>query len=221
MGLALVLTYILSTCIAKGYSLSCIQCVGVEGPSCSGISTSKRCPSSDDVCVSSYTVTEMGGMEVSKQFVRHCESKKMCDKAGSISIPNGRVKMSNVCCRSDNCDPGLPKLPLEKTLKNGIMCDGCIGINTKSCHSNEPLECVGDEKMCISYLMTMSGVISTSMALRGCATENFCVIGEQEVENEHMKLEVDISCGVDGAISLQLNQFLLALPTLLLLKYIS
>ncbi|KAE8594366.1 hypothetical protein XENTR_v10019608 [Xenopus tropicalis] len=219
MGWALALTYILSAFIAKGYSLSCIHCIGAEGPSCSG--TSQQCSSSDEVCLSSYTVTEMGGMEVSKLFIRQCESKEKCDKAGTMSIPNGKVKMSNVCCKSDNCNPGIPKLPLEKTLKNGIMCEGCIDTNKKSCQSGQPLECVGDETRCITYVTSMSGLISTSMAARGCATKDFCEIGEQEMGNDLVKVEVDISCSGDGAISLQLNQLLLALPSLLLLKYIS
>ncbi|KAM4704495.1 phospholipase A2 inhibitor NAI-like [Rhinophrynus dorsalis] len=217
MSWFLTISCILSAFIAKGYSLTCTQCISMDGSQCTGPSVS--CASSDYACTSSYTVTIMGSIETSKQFVRVCEKKTNCGKAGSVTIPGGRIRSVSTCCYTDNCTPIEPVFPHEKTGKNGIKCDGCIAINSRTCETDTKVECSGNEDMCITQISTVSGRLTTVTAVRGCASKEVCEVGNQNIELENVKMNIDTTC-TGGSICLQHSFILLAFAAFLHLKLI-
>ncbi|KAG8433711.1 hypothetical protein GDO86_012170 [Hymenochirus boettgeri] len=183
------------------------------------VGPSKPCPSNDHVCSSSYSVTSLGGMEVLKHVVRECSIKPVCDKSGSISVPNGMVRTSHVCCATNNCLPGPPRYPLEQTLRNGLSCESCVDVNSDTCVAHQDIECTGNETRCITIVTYLEGATSSSMAIRGCANQDICEAGEKEVKDGNFKVKTKFSC-TGGSNSLQHNLILLAFSSISLLKWL-
>ncbi|KAM8927845.1 phospholipase A2 inhibitor NAI-like [Pelodytes ibericus] len=211
----LITVCIISALTATGYALSCIQCASINDMQCSGPSV--VCQAPQDACMSSYTMTTMGEMEIGKIFARSCETRFACQNTGSISMPNGRIKQGSSCCFSDNCTPTSPRFPTEKQEKNGVKCPGCYALNSNKCSFEYTMECVGDEIKCINHTETTLGEIQSSVALQGCATKELCNIKNQELQFGNTKTKVEISC-MDSGASLQHNKSLLGFAAFLLLK---
>ncbi|XP_063292127.1 phospholipase A2 inhibitor and Ly6/PLAUR domain-containing protein-like [Pelobates fuscus] len=207
---------ILSSVTASGFCLSCTQCVNLNGTQCSGKAVS--CPSDEYTCLSAYGVTFMGNKEVAHVFLRLCENRSLCNQFGSIGFSSGRIKSRTTCCFSDNCTPPMPTFPVEVTRKNGLTCQTCISMATNSCIPTTTMACSGDETRCITQAITsMSGTISSTMALRGCSTKEICE-GIQEVDVENFKYSAQVTCS-DGNDKLQLSRFIFFLSVLLMLRY--
>ncbi|XP_075462394.1 uncharacterized protein LOC142497880 [Ascaphus truei] len=184
-----------TNCIKGGYSLTCIGCIDMADTSCTGSSIS--CPA-DNVCLSSYTVTTVGGIEISTLFTRSCELQSKCDMSGSIIIPNGKIKTTTSCCTTDNCTPPIPTLPANNYVKNGLTCPSCVSANSDWCYPSDTIQCTGDEKKCLIQSTKISGSISSTVAFRGCATESICNIGSQYVSDGGTNIEVKTSCTNQG-----------------------
>ncbi|MEE6481903.1 hypothetical protein FKM82_013059 [Ascaphus truei] len=166
--------------------------------SCTGSSIS--CPA-DNVCLSSYTVTTVGGIEISTLFTRSCELQSKCDMSGSIIIPNGKIKTTTSCCTTDNCTPPIPTLPADNGVMNGLTCRACASADTDECYTSDTLECTGNEKMCLLQTTKKTGAVSSTVAFRGCATKSICNIGSQYVSDGGTNMEVKRSC-TDGSVGL-------------------
>ncbi|XP_053308248.1 phospholipase A2 inhibitor gamma subunit B-like [Spea bombifrons] len=214
MNFLLLFTIIFLDLTARGHALSCIQCVNQDEAKCSGPSI--VCHPSQNACASSYTVIMIGGMEINKQFLRHCESRAACDKHGSISVPDGRIKKITNCCFSDNCTPPSPVFPPDKKNKNGVRCPSCYAPNNRTCTSEYIMECLGDENRCITKVDTFSGAIRSTVAMRGCASKEVCEISHYESEFGNIKSTADIFCTGRG-VALRNNLYLLGLSAMLLL----
>ncbi|KAG8543043.1 hypothetical protein GDO81_025536 [Engystomops pustulosus] len=196
MSSCLLVTCLLSAIAATGYSLSCIECTTLGDTICNG--TSKLCPSGDDSCISSYIVTYMGGMEISKMYIRQCGKRAMCSKSGSISLPNGRIKAGTTCCRTNDCAPSHPVLPGESTKKNGLSCKTCFSTNLKTCDSDLLTDCIGNETMCIYQVTTRTGDVSSTTAVQGCATKDMCQPARQLWNLGKMIVNVENTCSRSG-----------------------
>ncbi|MEE6481902.1 hypothetical protein FKM82_013058 [Ascaphus truei] len=196
-----------------GYSLSCTVCEYSAGTSCTGPST--PCPA-DHVCMSSYTVTTGGGKEKSKVFVRNCASQNVCVISGSVSVPDHKTRTGTSCCTTDNCTPPIPTLPAANDVMNGLMCPTCTSADTDECYTTDTMECSGDENMCLLQSTDTSGSISSTVAIRGCATESICNVGSQSLSNGDKNMEVKTNC-IKGGIGLHPGFFFPAVIALMLI----
>ncbi|MEE6481912.1 hypothetical protein FKM82_013065 [Ascaphus truei] len=217
MSSLLTFTWVISALIATGYSLLCIHCASSDQSFCSGIP--QPCPSSQHVCTSSYSMTTIDGVNLSKIFARLCDKSQACNKSGSIGIPQGRIKSSTTCCNSDNCTPATPTFAPESSEKNGVRCGACMSVNSKSCAPSTTLECTGNENQCILQVSTVSAGATIATAVRGCASKSICEFGSQETEMGSMKVKAEVSCTSTG-IALHHNLFLVALAALSLWKLV-
>ncbi|KAM4651465.1 phospholipase A2 inhibitor and Ly6/PLAUR domain-containing protein-like [Discoglossus pictus] len=215
MASFLILICTLSALTATGYSLSCIHCIGPTGTFCTG--QSLQCVSEDYACATVHAVTLMGGVEVTNTIARQCVPRKGCDKAGSISIPQGRVKSSTTCCYRENCEPPTPSFPQDRTGKNGVVCKSCMSTESNSCPNT--MECVGNENKCILQTTVISGEKSAKSFVRGCAAPSMCEVSKQETEILHQKIYVETTC-TDGSASLHHNLALMFFASIFICKLI-
>ncbi|KAE8594365.1 hypothetical protein XENTR_v10019607 [Xenopus tropicalis] len=215
MRRTLIFTFLLTlpTCC---YSLSCVHCK-VEGENfCQG--PERKCPTwGDFVCASTSTITIMEGV-ASKSFSRSCEKRASCGISGSIGYQRGKIKTATTCCFSDACTPSNPALPLENMQRTGLTCRSCTSLNSKWCHTEDTVDCTGEERKCILQTTTTSGSKSGLRAVRGCATNDLCAIGSQSHDFGDIKEWTEVYC-TNGSIALQQSiLLLLALAALLCIK---
>ncbi|XP_053308590.1 phospholipase A2 inhibitor gamma subunit B-like isoform X1 [Spea bombifrons] len=202
-GFFCTLSALLSTC----YSLSCTKCFSLTTDFCTGPSIT--CPA-DQVCASSYTITIARGVRVSQVYSRDCVAKQYCTMKGSMGFAqNSRSSMSITCCSTDNCEPPQPTLPAENNWANGLVCRSCISPDSLWCYTDDTIRCTGDENMCLLQTTKIIGSVSSSIALRGCATKNICDFGRQAVTTDQVSININFQCtsgsvGVFGGIFLPL-----------------
>ncbi|KAM8927839.1 phospholipase A2 inhibitor and Ly6/PLAUR domain-containing protein-like [Pelodytes ibericus] len=208
------LLYLLSTLIAPGYFLSCTQCLATIGSNCTGGSVT--CPSGN-VCGSSYTVTNEGTKEV---FARSCVPQEQCDVTGTISVPSNTIKLGVSCCDTDNCIPPKPSLPEPSKEENGIICRTCVSDSSDSCYTGSTMKCTGNETMCLLQSTKLSGPVSATVALRGCSTKSICDLGSQSAQSGSTRITIKFVC-TDGSSGLHHSNYLLAIITLMLGKFLS
>ncbi|XP_075183195.1 phospholipase A2 inhibitor 25 kDa subunit-like [Anomaloglossus baeobatrachus] len=183
---------------AKSYALDCTQCVSTY-TSCSGISVT--CPSGA-LCASSYTETDAGGT-TKVSFIRSCGSSTDCGFQGSLSIPEGQIRMGISCCSSsDNCTPDTPSLPAQSSTPNGQVCQHCVSATSTYCSSSNTMQCTGNENMCLLESTKMSGSTTSSSAIRGCATKSICDLGSQSQTTGDLTVDVKFTCS-NRSISVQ------------------
>ncbi|KAM3922124.1 uncharacterized protein RB166_011412 [Leptodactylus fuscus] len=205
MSSCLLVTCLLSAIAATGYSLTCITCTSLTDIICEGPSVT--CSSGDDSCLLSYIVTSMGGMEISKMYIRQCGKSNLCSKTGSISLPNGRMKAGTTCCRTNDCTPDKPVLPPDSHEKNGLACKTCFAPNANSCDSDLLTDCVGNETVCINQITTRTGDVPSTTAVRGCSSKEMCEPSRQVWNLGKITVNVENTCGNNG-IYLQPNLLL-------------
>ncbi|XP_066462626.1 uncharacterized protein [Eleutherodactylus coqui] len=198
--------------LQTGYSLSCIQCVEATDAPCSG--TADVCAPSEDACISKYALTSIGGIQISKLFVRGCGTRSQCSISGSLSIPLSRMVASTTCCYTDRCMPSRPILPPAPTNLNGVVCKTCQGLQDYPCESDEYINCVGNETKCISQFGTTSGA---KTALRGCSSPDLCKNPHEEGSFGGLKFSMKITC-TDGTATLHYSLYLLSATTIWLFK---
>ncbi|XP_075046991.1 phospholipase A2 inhibitor and Ly6/PLAUR domain-containing protein-like [Mixophyes fleayi] len=178
--------------ITSGYSLICTHCSSDVGPLCFG--TSVPCNSTKHVCTSLYQVTTVGSEE-SMKFVRSCEERRLCGKLGIIGINDGKYRISITCCESDRCTPSIPTLPPITSYENGLSCPTCISYASTDCSTNDRLNCTGDEKHCVTESTEATdGSESFKSAVRGCANEGYCEMGNRSFQSGSTKLKVEVTC---------------------------
>ncbi|XP_063292570.1 phospholipase A2 inhibitor and Ly6/PLAUR domain-containing protein-like [Pelobates fuscus] len=218
MNVLYIFTFTFSALTATGHCLSCIQCVSTNKMQCSG--KSMVCPATFDACISSYTLTIVGGMEIGKIFTRHCSARAACDSYGSVSMPDGRIKRTSSCCFSDNCTPSIPTFPPDRHDKNGVKCPGCYSPNDRSCVPEYIIECVGEEIRCINHTETMkSGEVESAVALQGCASIDLCAAGSQELQVDNIRSRIEMTC-MSSSVCLQHGFLFLGSAAIFFLKLI-
>ncbi|XP_053308586.1 phospholipase A2 inhibitor gamma subunit B-like [Spea bombifrons] len=202
-GFFCTLSALISTC----YSLSCTKCSNTTTSSCTG--SSITCPA-DQVCGVSYTLTTEGGV-TSLEYSRDCFLKEQCTFNGSMGFAqNSRVRIGYSCCSTDNCLPSLPALPADNNKTNGLVCRSCSSQNSVWCYTSDTIQCTGDENMCLLQTTKITtGSVSSSTAIRGCATKSICDLGRQAVTTDQISVDINFQCtsgsvGVFGGVFLNL-----------------
>ncbi|KAM9299504.1 uncharacterized protein PAF06_016583 [Gastrophryne carolinensis] len=199
------------------YSLTCIECKDIS-ESCNGPAVA--CPKPSDVCISSYTVTSMGGVAISKLFMRDCGNQASCNQSGSVSTTHGaKIKIATTCCSTDRCTPGKPSLPPDSFGNNGIVCKSCVSSTDAPCETDEYIQCTGKEVKCISQVSKTTGPITSKSSMRGCATEELCKVPYMESSFGSLMMTTETKCS-DGCAGLRSSPCLIFLTTILILKFI-
>ncbi|KAM4651808.1 phospholipase A2 inhibitor gamma subunit B-like [Discoglossus pictus] len=210
---------VLSSLAATGYSLTCDVCFVMGATSC-GSTTTMTC-SDDNACASIYTVTiSDAGIKLTEVFNKGCVPKNQCNEPGIISISHARIKRSISCCDTDHCTPSTPKLIDDNFQPNGLICRSCASIDSTWCYTKDTIQCSGHENMCILVTTKISGVVSSTVALRGCATKSICDIGSQSVKQNMQSMEVTFSC-TSGSMGLHGGFLFPAVASIVLGKLLS
>ncbi|KAE8594363.1 hypothetical protein XENTR_v10019605 [Xenopus tropicalis] len=207
MRLPLGILSVLSALAATGYSLSCQTCMSAGSTPCQG--ESLPCPA-DNACAATYALTTANGVTVSQVYTLSCAPRSQCDKPGSISIPDGKIKRGTSCCYTDNCTPPTPTLPAVNNQVNGLVCRTCASADSAWCYTSDTMQCTGDEKMCLLQTTEIKGSVSSKVAVRGCATKSICDLGGTSVSSPEFSMDVKFSC-TSGSFSILkwlLEQFL-------------
>ncbi|XP_073680152.1 prostate stem cell antigen-like [Garra rufa] len=140
-----------------GHSLSCYECTGLTG-SCADQKV-KTCPSGSSKCMSSTTVSQVGGIST-KVKLKYCAGG--C-QSGSINF--GIAKVLSVCCDSDLCN--IQDAPDPSSIAtNGKKCYYCDG---QSC--SNIASCSGSEDRCIKGTWSFGG---QSVVVKGCVSKSVC-----------------------------------------------
>ncbi|XP_044138562.1 phospholipase A2 inhibitor and Ly6/PLAUR domain-containing protein-like [Bufo gargarizans] len=203
---------LLSALAATSYALSCTQCFS-SGATCSG--PSMTCPSGNQ-CGSAYTETTIAGAK-STSLVRTCAPSSQCGLKGSLGLKQGHMRMSTSCCNTDNCTPDLPTFPTTSSTPNGLVCRSCISEDSTWCYTNDTVQCTGDENRCLLMTTYVSGSVSASAAIRGCASKSICDIGSQSASAGGLTTNVKFIC-TSGGLSVHNIVLAPAIVCLLLLK---
>ncbi|XP_040183144.1 phospholipase A2 inhibitor and Ly6/PLAUR domain-containing protein-like isoform X2 [Rana temporaria] len=189
----LLFTGLLSALSPSSHSLSCIQCMNLEGDSCTA--PTQTCPKPDQICRSVYMLTSGDGIPESQTFLRECGDRATCHLSGTLSVPNERIQSSATCCNSDGCTPEKPVLPPISNEKNGVSCQSCRSTGEGSCQSSDYIQCVGEEVKCFKQSQTIKGSEWTKKSsMRGCTTKTNCNISHAEGSIGDMTVTTDFTC---------------------------
>ncbi|XP_075047320.1 phospholipase A2 inhibitor NAI-like [Mixophyes fleayi] len=194
---------VLSALTATGFSLQCKVCAGNNFGSCTG--TTMTCPA-DNVCGGSRALTTANGITLTDIFTISCVPKNTCNTPGSISTPNINIKMGTSCCETDNCTPPSPTLPGNTFQPNGVTCRTCTSANSDWCYTEDTIQCIGNENMCLLQTNNIYGSSKLSTALRGCATKSICDFGTKSSTSGGVNTKVSFSC-TSGSFALRSSQF--------------
>ncbi|KAG8550144.1 hypothetical protein GDO81_028170 [Engystomops pustulosus] len=209
----LAIVSLLSALTATGSALSCTECMSLTSSSCSG--SSVTCPPGY-LCASDYAEIEAAGQKISS-VMRSCAPSSECNLKGSVSMTYGKARSAMSCCSTDNCTPTLPSLPTRDSTPNGVTCRSCASADSTWCYTSDTIQCNGDENMCILQTTQMTGSMSLSSALRGCATKSLCDFGSRSKTIEGATISVKATCTSDG-VSVRNVLLTPAIVCLLLLK---
>ncbi|XP_040277225.1 uncharacterized protein LOC120992361 isoform X1 [Bufo bufo] len=120
-----------------------------------------------------------------------CASK--CNFLGSMRLQQLQISMSTLCYGHPNC-PSIANSLTDNSPLNGLVCPSCLSANSTWCHTDETIQCRGDETMCLLLQTLESGSMSTSTTFRGCATMSICDLGSQSQNKTGSFTEVKINC---------------------------
>ncbi|XP_044138564.1 uncharacterized protein LOC122929135 [Bufo gargarizans] len=126
-------------------------------------------------------------------LARTYECAPKCNFLGSLRLQQLQIRMGTICYgNTTNCAVGS-NLPTDNSPLNGLGCPSCLSDNSTWCHTDETIQCRGDETMCLLMQITQeSGSMST--AFRGCATMSICDLGSQSQNKTGLFTEVKINC---------------------------
>ncbi|XP_040277122.1 phospholipase A2 inhibitor and Ly6/PLAUR domain-containing protein-like isoform X3 [Bufo bufo] len=203
---------LLSALAATSYALLCTYCISNE-TTCSG--TSITCYSGLQ-CGSTYTETTIAGMK-STSLGRICAPSSQCGLKGSVGLQQGHIRMSTSCCNTDNCAPDPPTYATTSSTPNGLVCRSCMSADSTWCYTDDTVQCTGDENMCLLMTTYVSGSMSASTAIRGCASKSICDIGSQSASAGGVTSDVKFIC-TSGGLSVHNIVLTPAIVCLLLLK---
>ncbi|XP_044134626.1 phospholipase A2 inhibitor NAI-like [Bufo gargarizans] len=165
-------------------------CSPFESTSAQGkIRKIKSCCNTDDCNLYSPACDKMADI-----LARTYKCASECNFLGSIRLQQLQISMGTICYSDPECTM-IGNLPTENSPLNGLGCPSCLSVNSTWCHTDETLQCRGDETMCLLLQTTQeSGSMSTSTAFRGCATMSMCDLGSQSQNKTGSFTEVKINC---------------------------
>nr|XP_033818455.1 phospholipase A2 inhibitor and Ly6/PLAUR domain-containing protein-like isoform X2 [Geotrypetes seraphini] len=198
---------IFSALVATGNSLICEKCTNLHGPSCTGVSIT--CDASKSVCIATLKETFMENHK-RQIFEKACGTTEDCWNNSSMTAGKFRVSVNTLCCTSDLCNNGKPKL--NSTL-NGQTCPSCFySVNSDPCDDEETISCSGLETECVQFAVVKKGFLTE---LRGCATEQMSNSRGKAAFPEKSVHVINFSKS-NSSIRLQCSLFLPAIGFLLL-----
>ncbi|XP_069496945.1 phospholipase A2 inhibitor gamma subunit B-like [Ambystoma mexicanum] len=215
MRTALPIACILTALLAEGYARQCLTCAGLSPAMCIG--TVQTCATRDDVCMASYTTRIISNLPV-REFTRMCGQAIFCKIDQTMTAPSMTIRKSTTCCTSDTCTPPEPKEPVAPdTKENGVTCHACSA-QDYYCDTKEKMKCTGSETRCSRYaLKTEQGSKVSQIALRGCASENFCAVGSSSKGIGGTSITIDMAC-TDAGIRPEYGLLLPLFAALAMLK---
>ncbi|XP_040277235.1 uncharacterized protein LOC120992361 isoform X2 [Bufo bufo] len=178
------------------YGILCLLSA-LAATSCSncyaGISIMTRCPTNNNACPSGEECPGGTGDKMAKilAWTYKCASK--CNFLGSMRLQQLQISMSTLCYGHPNC-PSIANSLTDNSPLNGLVCPSCLSANSTWCHTDETIQCRGDETMCLLLQTLESGSMSTSTTFRGCATMSICDLGSQSQNKTGSFTEVKINC---------------------------
>ncbi|XP_068098431.1 uncharacterized protein [Hyperolius riggenbachi] len=157
-----------------GKSLSCISCTGTSQSLCTGPSVT--CPSTTDVCISSYTETKILAQGITTwTLVRGCGQPTECNQPKTLSNQFMTVSINTGCCTTNDCTPVEPIQPVISSVTNGLVCPSCFSLTSRVCIPDTTTTCTGNEAVCATYSTTNTSVTSGPyLLMMGCASTNLC-----------------------------------------------
>ncbi|KAM5131911.1 phospholipase A2 inhibitor NAI-like [Mantella aurantiaca] len=174
--------------VASGHALSCMHCFS-NTESCIGLSV--PC-SSGFKCGATLYSNEKGGVAI-KLYMKSCMPQDQCGLNGSATIVFGvKMRMGISCCSSHLCTPTVPTLPRVSLVSNGLTCRSCISADYTWCTGT--IQCTGDENMCLLQTSKLSGIMSASTAIRGCATKSLCDLGSLFYNTKVLTADIKFIC---------------------------
>ncbi|KAM4015676.1 phospholipase A2 inhibitor and Ly6/PLAUR domain-containing protein-like [Anomaloglossus baeobatrachus] len=174
-------------------ALSCVSCSSLIYLQCVGPSIT--CDSGQQ-CATIWADTIYAG-SISPVSIRTCMPSSQCGFKGNMNTQKGRMWTTVSCCNTDNCTPAFPLLPAVDPTLNGKVCPSCISTASASCDSSNTMQCSGNENMCLLQSTQSTGFVSL-LAVRGCATKNFCDLGTQNFDVDGVEMEIKFTCPTGG-----------------------
>ncbi|XP_075437145.1 phospholipase A2 inhibitor gamma subunit B-like isoform X2 [Ascaphus truei] len=177
---------VLSAFITAGISLKCTKCVDYQGKLCTGEVIT--CNQTNDVCISSFVQNEIDTANpasalhlqgkdnqtpIPSVLVRECGSPSDCEEVIILRTPYNRLVISNKCCTSDLCNPGIPPSIPEGSW-NGRSCPGCLSVTSNVCAVTETVSCRGTENYCFSFSLNPQISKKDTLSMSGCTTVSAC-----------------------------------------------
>ncbi|XP_073513686.1 phospholipase A2 inhibitor gamma subunit B-like [Phyllobates terribilis] len=207
---------------ATDVPISCLTCVGETVNSCYG--SVQNCSSATEECISVFEEAKVE-MRTTTLFMRFCGNCSQ-QQRGFVRFDKGILKINATCCNNSDCTPPVPTVPLDKPVikddkfkSNGKSCNTCHVFNVTKCDCNIFLECIGEEKKCMSRYI--SGPHNHAAVVRGCATTEMCGVTkstEMIMNIDNNEIISKFSCS-DDSESIHSSLLLLVLAAALFSKF--
>ncbi|XP_069803951.1 uncharacterized protein [Dendropsophus ebraccatus] len=160
--------------------------------------------------ISAFISTDDGSQEI---FIkRDCLQPIECNARDSFTTPVLRTSYATTCCTTEKCIPATPILPTENNTKNGVFCPACFSSTTdnvhqRTCVAKHSIECMGEEKSCISYQKEPIG--GNTINAMGCASTNVCKEnGEITAVRKPRSMEQVTCANVSNDVTLPTGHFI-------------
>ncbi|XP_077312648.1 uncharacterized protein LOC143933575 [Lithobates pipiens] len=213
MTMALAGLLVLFALVPSGFSLSCIKCINFSGTICTG---------SSETCQSGYScATSLSTSSGSSTLTRGCSANNQCNITGSLTYTGGNVRISTVCCDTDNCTSAIPPLPTANSTLNSLSCSTCASGTSDYCSPSNTLQCTGLETLCGRMSTSLTGSTTSASIVRGCATPSVCnLLGNQKVTYDgNINIAVTTYCS-NGSFNLRSSFYLPAFLAFFLFKFL-
>ncbi|OCT73271.1 hypothetical protein XELAEV_18036251mg [Xenopus laevis] len=138
---------------------------------------SVHCEGVENVCLTEKIWTEFD-KENDFEVIKRCAKSAECNRVGTYSSNIKKFTVNTTCCNSSMCFSPVPTFPTQVSTENGLTCPTCYAENSRQCILDEPMNCVGNENRCISFIKEeVFENTSTIQSFSGCTTDNICRLG--------------------------------------------
>ncbi|XP_024073345.2 phospholipase A2 inhibitor and Ly6/PLAUR domain-containing protein-like [Terrapene carolina triunguis] len=150
--------------------------------SCSCMNSPAKCSLSEDQCtVNSTNGACMFTLETvssgDETVYATCVENRTTCLTGLISLTVGtdkQVRTNSMCCQSNKCNQNITlAVPPKSSPKNGLQCAACDAPDADQC-KNVNIPCMGSQDRCIDFAGTLVKSTTTTLVLKGCATQSAC-----------------------------------------------
>ncbi|XP_039368426.1 phospholipase A2 inhibitor subunit gamma B-like [Mauremys reevesii] len=211
---------ILAALLASGSCLQCEVCTEL-GTSCSG--TVQTCSAGLDSCGITLIEQTLVGMK-QQVIVKACISSDRCNLGPlTMNFGNGvTMKQGIACCVGDACRTTTVTVPPADPKPNGRRCPACVAVLSAQCNEGI-IDCTGAETRCIEIAGTTTiGGTTTSMTMKGCASEDLCANTTEASESfAGISTDLTFKCKASGTARGPVGLLIPALAGLLLMQLLS